>query len=88
MPTLPTVLVSNSIRRTVAWMGGILGCMPFQYGIKDVNKRVIEYTLGLNVNTHIAARESLRTQKESITQKWYAQLNAADELSRMYTGQS
>ncbi|GEM_PF-6224070 len=66
--------------------GGTLSGMPYQYGIRDVMKRVIEFILGLEINASISKREKLRTRKDSLLQQWDAQVRTINDLARVHGG--
>jgi DNA repair exonuclease SbcCD ATPase subunit len=82
---LQCLFPASFIEQMRGW-GGVLNGLPYQYGIRELSKRVVEFTLGLEVNSAISKRESLRARKESLTQKWYTQLNLVDELTRLQGG--
>ncbi|MEP0354417.1 hypothetical protein [Paraglaciecola sp.] len=66
---LEAIFSINYVEQTRGW-GGILNILPTYLGIKDLSTRIIEHTLGLEVQEYAQKKQALNQKKKDAERKW------------------
>jgi hypothetical protein len=66
--------------------GGVQAQMPRHFGIRDVNKRAIEFTLGLEAHRIAVLRDQLRESLSQLRAEWKRVIGELDGLSDTLNG--